>query len=366
MSRLVPTLQYAGATDRGQARTRNEDAFLASPDVLAVADGMGGHAAGEVAARTAIDTLARVMRRSKRRDAAAMLTAAIQEANQIILERSLEYEQLRGMGTTVTAAAVRGGKLIVAHVGDSRAYLLRDGVLRQLTEDHSIVGEMLRQGRITTEQAAVHPQRAVITRALGTSTQLDVDVVNERLHTDDIVLLATDGLTSVLPDHMIASTLAHDAPLADLCSRLIAQANIRGGPDNITVIVARYLGLAPPDENARSAWRPVAATTLAFLLAAVLLAWGGYTYWSRSYYLGFSDNRVALWQGLPGSVFGLRLSRVYRQTQIQRQELPFYYQERLDQGIPITDTQEADRVISDIVLNRTPAGGPTGGPSLSR
>lgn len=352
-----PSLTWAAATDRGQVRERNEDALLATPDVLAVADGMGGHAAGEVAAKTAVDTLARVMRRSHKRDAGDALAAAIREANQIILERGAEYEQLEGMGTTVTAAVVRGGILTVAHVGDSRAYILRRGSLEQITQDHSLVGEMVRRGRLTEEEAAVHPQRAVITRALGSAPQLDVDILRHTLEPGDILLLATDGLTGVLPDAMLASVLAHaaddKAPLSDLCSRLIAQANVRGGPDNITVVVAKYLG-SPPNEGKRTVWRPAVIVTLGFLLIVGLTALGGYRYWSTSYYLGFSGDFVALYQGLPGSVLGRPLSRVYRKTKTHRDELPGYYQERLAQGIPITDTEEADRVISELVLTRQP------------
>lgn len=357
-SKRPPSLIWAGATDRGQMRDANEDRFLATPDVLAVADGMGGHAAGEVAAGAAVDTLARLMRGSVKRDPEELMTAAIREANQIILERGAEYEQLAGMGTTATAAVVRRGLLTVAHVGDSRAYLFRGGELQQLTEDHSLVGELVRRGRLTAEEAAVHPQRAVITRALGSTPDLDVDIVRQSLEPGDILLLATDGLTGVVPDEMIATTmsqaLATGTSLSDLCSRLIAQANVRGGPDNITVVVAEYLGSSEPAGSRRTVWRPAVVVTLVFLLVVALAGLGGYRYWSRSYYLGFAGEDLVLYQGLPGSLVGIRLSRVYRRTAIHRDELPGYYQERLTQGIPITDTEEADRIISEIVLTRQP------------
>lgn len=354
--RAEPALLYAGSTDTGRVRPHNEDAFLVSPTVLAVADGMGGHAAGEVASRIAVDTLARVMRKPGKKTADEALTAAIREANQVILERAGEYERFSGMGTTVTAASIITRELTIAHVGDSRAYILRDGRLTQLTEDHSLVHELMREGRLTPEEAANHPQRSVITRALGTEPELEVDILEDLLHPGDVLLLTTDGLTSVVTDEAIQRTLADDAAPAELCSRLIAQANVRGGPDNITVVVARYVG---DDTHARPkkrrVWPRLLGVSLAFLLALAVAAGAAYGYLSNNYYLAFSQDRVALHRGLPGAVLGLRLSRVYRVTNIHRDELPGFYQERLTEGIPLTGAEDADRVISEIVLTRQPA-----------
>ena len=349
-----PELHYAGATDRGQQRTGNEDAFLANSRVLGVADGMGGHAAGEIASQTAVDTLTRIMRKRSKHDPAEALVAAVEEANQIIIERGQEYHQLAGMGTTVTAGAVRGDMLTIAHVGDSRAYLFRDGALTQLTQDHSLVAQMVRDGRITPDEAAVHPQRAVITRALGSTPDVEVDIVRQHLLPGDKIMFATDGLVGVLPDPMIARTLAKDAPIGDLCSRLVAQANARGGPDNITVVIAEFSGAPEGSGKKRTVYRPIIIVTLIFALLAGGAAYGVSRYLSGSYYLAFSGDTVALYQGLPGDIFGTKLSRVYRSTGIKREELPGYFQDRLAAGIPITGAEDADRVIQEILLSRRP------------
>lgn len=348
------SLVYAGATDRGQVREGNEDSYLATPHVLGVADGMGGHAAGEIASRTAVETLARVTRRRGKRTPAQALTDAIREANDIILERGEEYHQLQGMGTTVTAGVIEDGTLTIAHVGDSRAYLMRDAQLEQITEDHSWVAEMVRDGRLTPEEAENHPQRSVITRALGAPGPLEVDIVQKRLHPGDRILFATDGLTGVLPDQMIARTLRNDAPLGDLCSRLIAQANVRGGPDNITVVIADYVDEPRGGRHRHTVWRPVLVLSLAFaLLAAAGLGWG---YWSlaSAYYIAFEGQEVVIYQGVPEEVLGQKLYRIYRRTGIMSVELTPYFQERVAQGIPVTGSTDADRVIQQLILSRTP------------
>jgi protein phosphatase len=234
---------FAG-TDVGLARSGNEDSYLCGRTVFAVADGLGGHQGGEVASAMAVEPLAALDGRAfaDARQAAEALTAAIAEANRAILERAREDRTLWGMGTTVTAAAVAADRLLqLAHVGDSRAYLLRGGgPLRQLTEDHTAVAEAVGRGLLTRAQAAVHPQRGVVTRAVGLDPGVRVDTPPPlELAEGDQVLLCSDGLTEVVDDERIAEVLAGQADGDGACRALIAAANDAGGPDNVTVVLLR-------------------------------------------------------------------------------------------------------------------------------
>jgi serine/threonine protein phosphatase PrpC len=234
---------FAG-TDVGLARSGNEDSYLCGRTVFAVADGLGGHQGGEVASAMAAEPLAALDGRAfaDARQAAEALTAAIAEANRAILERAREDQTLWGMGTTVTAAAVAADRLLqLAHVGDSRAYLLRGGgPLRQLTEDHTAVAEAVGRGLLTRAQAAVHPQRGVVTRAVGLDPGVRVDTPPPlELAEGDQVLLCSDGLTEVVDEERIAEVLAGQADGDGACRALIAAANDAGGPDNVTVVLLR-------------------------------------------------------------------------------------------------------------------------------
>jgi PPM family protein phosphatase len=228
---------FAG-TDVGQVRSGNEDSYLCGRTVFAVADGLGGHQGGEVASAAAVEPLAALDGRefAEPGEAAQALAAAIREANSAILDRASGDPGLWGMGTTVTAAAVAGDRYLqLVHVGDSRAYLLRDGTLDQLTTDHTVVGELVRRGRLTPEQAAVHPERSILTRAVGLDPRVLVDTPDPlELRPGDQVLLCSDGLTEAVPDSRIAELLAAGG---DACRALIDAANAAGGPDNISVVL---------------------------------------------------------------------------------------------------------------------------------
>jgi serine/threonine protein phosphatase PrpC len=234
---------FAG-TDVGRLRSGNEDSHLRGRTVFAVADGLGGHQGGEVASAMAVEPLAALDGHAfaDAREAAEALAEAIREANLAILRRARSDPELWGMGTTVTAAAVAGDRVLqLAHVGDSRAYLLRAGApLRQLTTDHTVVQEAVARGLLTRQQAAVHPQRGVVTRAVGLDPQVPVDLPEPlELEPGDQVLLCSDGLTEVVDDEPIAAVLASQADGDDACSALIAAANQGGGPDNVTVVLLR-------------------------------------------------------------------------------------------------------------------------------
>jgi protein phosphatase len=241
----------AGLSDVGRRRETNEDElFLDSSGaygVFAVADGMGGHAAGEVASRLAIETLIEGMRPGDGRaappgaaEASRLLVQAVEEANRRICESIVEREERRGMGTTMVAAVVLGDRAVIAHVGDSRAYLLRAGAIRRLTTDHSWVSEQVRMGLMTDDAAQRHPMRNIVTRALGSRSDVAVDLVEEPLEAGDTLLLCSDGLNSMLTDDEIGAVLVRHGTDPDAaCRALVAAANERGGDDNTTVIVVR-------------------------------------------------------------------------------------------------------------------------------
>lgn len=225
-------------SDIGKIRETNEDSFICSPPLLVVADGMGGHVAGEVASQLAAETLRKYVLTGADHPV-AMLNKAIDQANTLIYRMAKEKNELSGMGTTVTAAYVDGDVLYWGHVGDSRLYLVRDGELRQVTEDHSLVGELVRSGNISAEEALTHPHRNILTRAVGTSDQVRVDSGLLDLIEGDVVLLCTDGLTNMLSDVEILDITLGSENAVDA---LIDRANTAGGLDNITVIVGRYGG----------------------------------------------------------------------------------------------------------------------------
>lgn len=226
----------AGVSDTGRRRRRNEDSYVCEPPLFAVADGMGGAQAGEVASRLAAAVLQEVNGEQLSRGAIAEL---IQEANRRVFQRSNEDAAASGMGTTLTVALVESSDTVaIGHVGDSRAYRVRDGRLEQLTEDHSLVGEMMRSGKLSAEEAEAHPQRSVITRALGTEPDVDVDTFTVETEPGDVFLLCSDGLTTMVPDREILSLLgASGGDLERAARRLVEAANRSGGEDNITVVV---------------------------------------------------------------------------------------------------------------------------------
>lgn len=236
----------AGVSDTGRRRLRNEDAFICEPPLFAVADGMGGARAGEVAARLAAGALEEAGVETKGEQG---VTAMIVEANRRIWERALADPATTGMGTTVTAALVDtdAGTVAIGHVGDSRAYLLRAGSLRQLTTDHSLVAELVSSGVLTPEEAERHPQRSAITRALGTEPAVDVEVLTIVGEPGDLYLICSDGLPTMLTDRAVEvalETAERDPAMA--AEALVAAANKRGGEDNITVVLFELVEGEPP------------------------------------------------------------------------------------------------------------------------
>lgn len=248
----------AGRTDVGVVRSGNEDAFLMVPDagIFIVADGMGGHAAGEVASEMSVQIVGRSLENIVGRpdaEAAETIRKGIVDANAAIFQRTLVEQDKRGMGTTVTAMVINGERYMIGQVGDSRAYLLRDGQLLQVTKDHSYVQEQVDAGYLTPAQARTHPYSNVITRCVGANSDVAPDIYGGTLHGNDLFLLASDGLTGMLEDEDLLTILTSGRSPGELVDKLISEANRRGGLDNVTVIIVRIDGIDVADEAAVNA-----------------------------------------------------------------------------------------------------------------
>ena len=250
-------LEVGQGTHTGMIRTGNEDSFFSDlpHGLFVVADGMGGHAAGEVASEMAVQILSDELRDAHvlAEDAARRLVEqSVQRANQAIYQRTLTEVDKQGMGTTVCVLLVRGRKYLIGHVGDSRIYVLRDGVLRQLTKDHSYVQEQVDAGVLTPEQARYHPYSNVITRCVGANTDVQPDLYMGEIQGGDTFLIASDGLTGMVDDRRLQQLLQARASAQRVVDALIAEANGRGGLDNITAIVVRVVSVDEPSPDGAS------------------------------------------------------------------------------------------------------------------
>ncbi|ACV63120.1 protein serine/threonine phosphatase [Desulfofarcimen acetoxidans DSM 771] len=234
-------MKWSKISDTGKVRQNNEDSLLVCEDLklFAVADGMGGHKAGEVASQLALQVLEKELKSSiyRQENPVDILRKAVLEANASVYNLSHNNLSYRGMGTTVTAACIMGKDLYIAHVGDSRGIIISNGMINQLTEDHSFVQKLINEGEITSEEARVHPRRNIITRALGTEPVLEVDIYSYTVKRGDLVLLCTDGLTNHLLDREIQDMLINASDLDHGLQSLLALALERGGQDNITAIL---------------------------------------------------------------------------------------------------------------------------------
>jgi PPM family protein phosphatase len=240
--------EHIGLSHRGRRRRHNEDAYVVQPPLFAVADGMGGAKAGEVASALAADAVQESGNDGESGE--ARVAALIEEANRRVFRRASEDREASGMGTTMTVALVEADEVAIGHVGDSRAYLIRDGRLEQLTDDHSLVAELVRSGKLTPEEAETHPQRSVITRALGTEADVDVDTFSVQSAPGDLFLLCSDGLTSMVDDETILDAVERNRDdLQEAAKALINAANRGGGEDNITVVFFEVDGGTEPKEK---------------------------------------------------------------------------------------------------------------------
>jgi PPM family protein phosphatase len=329
--------QVASVTDTGRRRRHNEDAYVCEPPLFAVADGMGGAQAGELASNLAAAAL---RNEGSRGGGEERVDELIQEANRRVYERQTQDSSTTGMGTTMTVALVEDDHVAIGHVGDSRAYLIRDRRLEQLTEDHSLVAELVRSGKLSPEEAEAHPQRSVITRALGTDPDVDVDTFSVETKPGDLFLLCSDGLTAMVDDETILREVERNrGDLNAAAKALVRAANKGGGDDNITVVffeigdggetgdTARMVTLPPVegDEEAtldehdgvpavrvekparpreRHTGRGVLFAVLALVLLVGVCGFAAWGLW-RSHFVGAEqDGHVAVYQGVPWNIVG--------------------------------------------------------------
>jgi PPM family protein phosphatase len=385
-------LLVAGATDVGKTRSGNEDALLIGDSVFAVADGMGGHLAGEVASETALEPI-RALAGKVFDDASQAVTAlrdAVVAANDTVSDLAEREPAYHGMGTTLTAALVEGRRLHLAHVGDSRAYLLRDGGFSQLTDDHTLVQHLIDEGQLTREEAARHPQRSIITRAIGVSREVEVDSMSLELVAGDQLLLCSDGLTGVVSDQQIAETLQTVEDPDETVHRLIDLANGAGGPDNITVLLLRYddpggnggrphrtITITTRDEDPDGDWADrlgaygrfsrssgesrkeeepkqvgqilgrATAIVLALVVVAAAVIGGARFLLSQSYFVGLDGEQLVIYQGVDLSLGPLELARVVERTELTVDDVPSWYRDSLEAGLTAADLNDARRIVEN-------------------
>ena len=336
-------LMWGARSDVGCVRPHNEDSYLVQSPLFCVCDGMGGHAAGEVASSIAVETIAKTAPQSAD---AARLAAAVEAANAAVIEAALNGLGKPGMGCTATCAYIENDTLAIAHVGDSRAYLLHEGTLIRVTRDHSYVEELVDAGEITADEARVHPNRSVITRALGSDPAMYADHFTLHIEEGDRLILCSDGLSSMIPDSDIEN-IATQSSTAQICvDNLVDAALAAGGHDNVTVVVVDLVDDGVMREAKRVRRRNVtiaAVLALVFVLAAGIWAYTGVT---GSYYLGTYHGNVAVWRGLPGETLGFKLHWLESETSIKLSDLPEDTQNRLKTGIPQTSVDDAQDTIS--------------------
>ncbi|HEY0374331.1 MAG TPA: Stp1/IreP family PP2C-type Ser/Thr phosphatase [Amnibacterium sp.] len=406
------TIVTAGAavSHVGRVRTNNQDSGYAGVQLFVVADGMGGHAGGDVASAIAVNRIAQTDRLdfANPQEAEFALQASLVAANQLISEAVYEHPELTGMGTTVSALVRVGDAVATAHIGDSRIYLLRDGELSQITNDHTFVQRLVETGRITPEEAAVHPRRSVLMRVLGDidqSPEIDTGILGTV--PGDRWMLCSDGLSSYVSEERIRTLLADADSARGACDALVEEALDRGAPDNVTAIVvdidhggedasrAAIVGAAaeplefdtgdgsrqhgrlpalllhplraqPPEasfvpdsedyldalirEDRRRVWRrrliwlAAIAALLAALVVGVVTA---YRYTQTRYYVGFDGDRVAIYQGVQASIGPVALSHVVQDTDLTRSALSGYALEQIDGTISANSLAAAQRIVEN-------------------
>jgi protein phosphatase len=383
---MALALKFVARSDVGLIREGNEDSGYAGPSLLAVADGMGGHAAGEVASSVALSILAGLEDDVPATELLGALAAAVNQANEAISDLVEKHPQLDGMGTTLTALLWSGKRIGLVHIGDSRAYLLRDGALTQITHDHTFVQQLQDEGRITAEEAAVHPQRSLLLRCLDGRNAPEPDLSVREAQLGDRILVCSDGLSGVVSDAELSAVLS-EWGLTEAADRLIQKALAAGGPDNITCIVADVVEVAEiPSEHpvvvgaAAGKHKPndtgstseidlsglpemLAGATggssgggrfskwwlrllIAGVAAAVIAAgWSAYAWSQRQYYVGAHDGQVAIYKGLHQELLGKSLSRRYEQMDIAVADLPMLDQEKVSDTIFADNVDEAREVV---------------------
>lgn len=371
-------------TDVGRVREGNEDSYLMDEPLFGIADGMGGHAAGEVASSTAVEALSSGAARVNPDDPES-LVALIKEANRAIFEKATKDDSLHGMGTTCTLVLIDAHRAHLAHVGDSRAYLLRDGDLSRLSEDHTLVGRMVREGQLTEEEAAKHPQRSVITRSLGIDSDVRVDLRSFDVRDGDRIMLCSDGLTSMTGEDTIKRVLQQTKSPQAAADELVDLANEAGGDDNITVVVLDLSGAGdappPPPRSASPVEKATGRTTdaplgpppssgspsnddpgfgrrvvrkiVVTLMILVVLVGAGYGALryslNHSWFVGVNDEDVVtIYQGRPEEVLGISMKEVAEETGITLVDVPEFKRADLEEGIKTDSLEEARATVDSL------------------
>ncbi|HZY01761.1 MAG TPA: Stp1/IreP family PP2C-type Ser/Thr phosphatase [Dermatophilaceae bacterium] len=405
---MAIALHYAARSDVGLVRQENQDSGYAGPHLLIVADGMGGHAAGDVASSIAIGEMVSLDGESPGADEALdRLAEALRSANSELRNAVERQPELKGMGTTVTALLRTGNKIAVAHIGDSRAYLLRDGTLTQITHDHSFVQSLVDEGRITEAEAEGHPQRSLVTRVLTGQHEDEPDLAMREAHVGDRYLICSDGLSGFVARDTIEEILVQAQPPALTADRLVELAMRAGAPDNVTCIIGDVVDLdkdQPPstaqevvgaaaerrimttrampvtpaakaaalsrealgtevsdteeaesgrlaDPGRRSGrwrWVKVVSLVLLVLVAAVGGGYAAYAWSQQQYYVGEANGHVAIYQGVSQNVGPWKLSHPIDQSDIALSDLPDFYRGKLDSTVSTASIEDARRLVTDL------------------
>lgn len=337
-------LAWGSRSDVGLIRDHNEDSYLCRPPLFAVSDGMGGHAAGEVASSIAIHTIAK---EAPATADSALLGAAIEAANMDVLTAPETGRGREGMGCTATACIIEDDRMAVAHVGDSRLYLLHKGALVRVTHDHSFVEELVDAGEITADEARVHPSRSVITRALGSDPDMYADHFTIGVEAGERVILCSDGLSSMITDAEIEDICVTSASPQVCADALVSAALIAGGHDNVTVIVVDIRNDGKEDIRRRARRRAVLAWVgvLAAFLAAVAVVLSIFI--NSTFYLAASGDTVGIYQGMGGDFLGVPLSHLVEETDVPVASLPEAVQNRLSEGISVESEGKARTTVED-------------------
>jgi len=360
------SLAWGARTDVGLLREHNEDSFLVKPPLFAVCDGMGGHAAGEVASSIAVETISAHM--PEHADD-VLLGTAVETANAAVIEGAVQGVGKPGMGCTASCALVEKGKMAIAHVGDSRIYLLHQGMLVRLTHDHSYVEELVDAGEITADEARLHPSRSVITRALGSDPDMYADHFTLDVVADDRIIVCSDGLSSMVEDSKIEAISCSTATPQAAADKLTSAALAAGGHDNVTVVVIDILDDGTMEKHAHARKRRligaaiVAAAFVTILLAAIALVI------ANSWYLSDNNGTVGIYQGVTGDVFGIPLSHLTETSSVQVSDLPSSTQDSLRRGLALGSEEDArntlesyrdqinrDKIDSSVIWSRTQLG----------
>ena len=337
-------ISWGARSDVGLVREHNEDSFLLRTPLFAVCDGMGGHAAGEVASSIAVKVIGE---EAPNTADDVLLGAAIEAANQAVIEAPQKGIGKPGMGSTASAVFIEGNQMAVAHVGDSRIYLLHHGTLVRVTHDHSYVEELVDSGQITADEARNHPSRSVVTRALGSDPEMYADHFTLEVSDGDRIILCSDGLSSMILDDEIESIAVSNITPQNAADSLVSAALTAGGADNITVIVVDILDDGLVEKNRRRFTRGILATSISIIALLVVSLVIAVLFIRSEYYIGINGSTVAIYQGVPSKIAGIPLSNLIDTTTIEVKNLPQSVQDKLALGIRVKDETEARETVED-------------------